>query len=656
MKKRILALMLSVALTCSSVTVAFAAGEEVGGDGSIENVEEENCGETIGENDENALDDPAAVTVSETNDADTGDTDTGNTGINSTDSEEAGGETTDDGNAGTEGVPVQDENALNSAATVSTVLESGTCGDNLTWILTDDLTLTISGNGPMDTSDGAPWGDWGIVDVIIEGGVTSIGDNAFDSCYLLSNVTIPDSVTSIGDRAFYFCPELQSVTIPESVTSIGSEAFYECRSLTEIRLPDSVANIGTGTFEGCTDLTNITLSNSLKTIPEWAFAYCTGLTEIVIPEGVTTIEDYAFVWCSSLAKVTIPDSVTSIGYGAFEETPWAESALDDDGFLIINNILLESTIDEESITIPDNVTSISDYVFRAKENLKQVSVPDHVSSIGDWAFGSSPNLTDVNIPSSLTKIQYSTFSGCESLASVDIPSSVTTIEGYAFYRTGMTSVTVPASVTSIEEYALGYTRELNSQGRRVSVPVEGFTIYGYTGSAAETYANDNSFAFVALDAAGLAIVADKTDEVYIKGSGTGATIYCTGDLKKFVSVEMDGKVIGPSNYTVADGSTVLTFSSAYLDTLATGKHTVTLNYIDGSISTTLTILEKDDAGVAGGGSGSGAGNGADGSGTNTASSRAAKTGDQTSGVLWLVLGLGSAVICAAVLIKRKKSA
>ena len=153
-------------------------------------------------------------------------------------------------------------------------------------------------------------------------------------------------------------------------------------------------------------------------------------------------------------------------------------------------------------------------------------------------------------------------------------------------------------------------------------------------------------------------MADRTDEVYIKGSGTGATIYCTGEFDKFVSVEMDGEIVDPSNYTVVEGSTVLTFSSAYLDTLATGKHTVTLNYIDGSISTTLTILDKEDA-VAAGGSGaangtsaSGAGNTAGGSNVN----RAAKTGDQANIAVWLILGIASAAVCITVFVRKKKSA
>lgn len=161
----------------------------------------------------------------------------------------------------------------------------------------------------------------------------------------------------------------------------------------------------------------------------------------------------------------------------------------------------------------------------------------------------------------------------------------------------------------------------------------------------------------ALNESGLAIVADKTDEIYIKGSGTGATIYCTGDFDKFVSVEMDGSVVDPSNYSVADGSTVLTFTSAYLDTLATGRHTVTMNYIDGSVSTTLTILDKDSAGAAGG---SGSTNSTTASGTGSAANsgspvQIAQTGDQTNIAFWVILSIISASACVIVFVRRRKT-
>ena len=120
--------------------------------------------------------------------------------------------------------------------TKGVAIASGTCGDNLTWELTADSVLTISGTGTMNNSSSssrAPWYDYrsSIKSVVIEEGITSIGNYAFNACSGLASVTIPNSVTSIGNYAFNDCSGLTSVTIPNTVTSIGRSAFYGCTNL-----------------------------------------------------------------------------------------------------------------------------------------------------------------------------------------------------------------------------------------------------------------------------------------------------------------------------------------------------------------------------------------------------------------------------------------
>ena len=82
-------------------------------------------------------------------------------------------------------------------------------------------------------------------------GGSSIGNNAFNSCYSLSSITIPNSVTLIGNGAFNSCHSLSSITIPDGVTSIGNNAFQNCSSLSSITIPNSVTSIGNSAFEGC---------------------------------------------------------------------------------------------------------------------------------------------------------------------------------------------------------------------------------------------------------------------------------------------------------------------------------------------------------------------------------------------------------------------
>lgn len=167
--------------------------------------------------------------------------------------------------------------------TDSSVVASGTCGDNLTWKLTDDGTLTISGTGDMDTGTKdyntghglywlddyavenyhAPWynDNLNIKTIVIKNGVTNIGINAFAGCKNLTSITIPASVTSIGDVAFNDCNSLISISMPEGVTSIGKYAFFGCTHLASVSIPVSVTFINTFAFDGCNNLTEITFGH-----------------------------------------------------------------------------------------------------------------------------------------------------------------------------------------------------------------------------------------------------------------------------------------------------------------------------------------------------------------------------------------------------------
>lgn len=186
-------------------------------------------------------------------------------------------------------------------------IESGTCGDNLTWSLDYEGVLTISGTGEMTNFEfgESPWyGNAAIKNVIIEEGVTSIGNGVFYYCTSLTSVTIGDNVTSIGDWAFYDCNSLTSVNIPDSVTSIGAGVFGECNSLTSVTIPGSVTRIGECAFAFCNSLTSVIVLDGVTSIGRDVFYNCYGLTSITIPDSVTSIGAFAFEGCNSLTSVT----------------------------------------------------------------------------------------------------------------------------------------------------------------------------------------------------------------------------------------------------------------------------------------------------------------------------------------------------------------
>ena len=158
---------------------------------------------------------------------------------------------------------------------------SGTCGDNLTWKLTEEGELTIEGTGDMTS---APWLSnylSKIKSVIIGEGVTSIGVQAFEHCQNLSSINIPTSVTVIWDAAFGSCHSLTSITIPNSVTRISSYAFINCSGLKEVELSNSLTYIQQEVFRLCSSLTSITIPSSVGNIGAGAFSGCSSLTSII---------------------------------------------------------------------------------------------------------------------------------------------------------------------------------------------------------------------------------------------------------------------------------------------------------------------------------------------------------------------------------------
>ena len=170
-----------------------------------------------------------------------------------------------------------------SAGTI--MAESGTCGNNLTWELVDNV-LTIRGEGPMydwkgRDFDDTPWYPYRekIKSAIIGNGVTTIGASAFYECSLLKSVAIPNSVTCIKGGAFYDCG-LTSITIPQSVTSIGVSAFFKCSKLTSITIPNSITSIPACAFCNCIWLKDVTIGNNVTDIGYEAFSGCKRIESI----------------------------------------------------------------------------------------------------------------------------------------------------------------------------------------------------------------------------------------------------------------------------------------------------------------------------------------------------------------------------------------
>ena len=216
------------------------------------------------------------------------------------------------------------------------------CGENVTATLSrnndgeDTYTLTITGNGPMANYDRyitssdnsyAPWYKkiQNITRLIVEGGVTTLGDNILYYSYSDSNndfhsfhpnlreVKLPEGLSCIGASAFCDSPELTEVKIPSTVTKIKSSAFSGCTGLTKIELPPQLEEVGYSSFYGCSGLTEITIPSSVKTIRSGAFEGCTSLESVTLSEGIREIGTEAFKR-TNLKSLNIPKSVKKLGH------------------------------------------------------------------------------------------------------------------------------------------------------------------------------------------------------------------------------------------------------------------------------------------------------------------------------------------------------
>ena len=372
------------------------------------------------------------------------------------------------------------------------IVPRNTCGDNLTWELDSDGTLTISGTGKMwDYNwDQSPWYNTRdkILSVVITAGVTRVGRYAFHECNKLTNVTIPNSVTSIGDYAFYNCSSLTSVTIPHGVTSIGDYAFSGCSSLTSVEIPSSVTSIGGRAFSDCSSLVSVKIPDSAKNIRYSAFYGCRNIknvyyngdvgswlginfegatsnpcyygsnlyfngelaTDIVIPDSVTSIQNYAFCGCDSLTSVTIPNGVTSIGNYAFSYCRSLESVTIPDSVTGISDGAFLRCYSLLNVAIPNSVRYIGWEAFAYCRSLERVEIPDSVTNIGGSAFLGCSNLTSITLSNNLENIGFNAFQACSSLERIELPDSVTSIFDYAFSNcSSLNSVKMPNTVRSI---------------------------------------------------------------------------------------------------------------------------------------------------------------------------------------------------------------
>lgn len=391
---------------------------------------------------------------------------------------------------------VMAEDVTNNTTTTQedSVYDSGSCGENATWTLKTDGTLIISGSGAVDDSSEYQWNDKKVKYLVIEEGITDIGESAFINFKKLTGtLKLPESLVSIGDRAFSGCDGLTGdLVLPKNLTCVGERAFYDCSGFDgKLELSESLISIGELAFASCSNLTgNLELPENLSYIGMGAFANCSSLTgDLILPQGLKEIEDEVFAGCSGFnGKLELPEGVTSIGERAFKNCSALTGELKlPEGLTSIGREAFESCSGlTGNLTLPQGLKEINDFVFYECSGFDgELKLPEGLTRIGQSAFGNCSGLVgELVLPESLTNIESGAFAVCSSLTgNLVLPEKLENIEVDAFWGCKMDAV---------------YAYNAACEFERDSLP-EVKIIYGYCDSTAETYAKERGYKFSCLE-------------------------------------------------------------------------------------------------------------------------------------------------------------
>lgn len=307
------------------------------------------------------------------------------------------------------------------------------------------------------------------------------------------------------------------------VLGIGTKAFALNQTIAVVVMPNTIKYLGDRSFANCKNLHSVVLSEELYAIEDNAFNGCSSLTSVMLPESLNIIGSSAFRNCNALVNIQFNSDFISVGYDAFTNTKWYDDQ--ENGYIFFRNVLYGYKGDmpsDEILNIDDSVTCIAECALKDQMNLSEVIFTDNIDSIG-WGAFANTGIKQLIVPN-ITTIEESTFADCKHLNKVTIPNTVDLIDFEAFARCTSLSeinfdddiecnismrvfddcpslirVQLPKSIKEIGQATFGYINSEPIGCEVISVPIDGFIIEGYKESAAETYANENGFTFIALD-------------------------------------------------------------------------------------------------------------------------------------------------------------
>ncbi|MBQ2902954.1 MAG: leucine-rich repeat protein [Clostridia bacterium] len=320
------------------------------------------------------------------------------------------------------------------------------CGDNVTWNISSDGTLTISGAGELYDSV-RPWKPFAsqIKSVVVEEGITRLGTFSLFDCSSAKKIHLAASIEV-----------LDSFSLPDNVEII---TFGENSLLSDVY---KGAYSGTKWFKNQPADKPVYLGRCLVQIPENQ-----DFTSIEIKEGTYAISEYVFR-NSTVTDIVFPDSLTAIGRNVFDGCAWLEAQ--PDGPVYAGNVFLTykgvMPLEKIDFVLPEGTTGIAGTAFFENTMLCTIKIPESVRHIGEYAFVNAYNLYDIEFAekSNLKSLAEGAFSGCSKLKEINLPDSLETIGKYAFSSSGLSHIHIPknalihihhfARLSQIESYSV----------------------------------------------------------------------------------------------------------------------------------------------------------------------------------------------------------
>lgn len=278
---------------------------------------------------------------------------------------------------------------------------------------------------------------------------------------------------------------------------------------------------------------------------------------------ITELRSESFKNCKSLEDIKLPDSVKEIGSGAFARC-----------------------FNLKSFNIPDGVEDIESQIFLECSSLSSVKIPDSVKKIGNTAFANCKALTSIEIPSHIANIGDYAFGGCSNLKTVVINAVFPPTIGPEIFKSLPDDFRIIVPKESISRYRI--YNGWNSYKDRLMISQVG------TGSTDHDCEGEDCTICGTQEPGSVCKIIKGENSTWQKGGKDGLSFTSSAAFADFLKVQIDGKDIDASNYTVKEGSTIVILKAEYLETLPAGSHTLAIVSETGTASTEFTIKAAAD--------------------------------------------------------------